>query len=532
MNTTASHISYAQTGYFSKMVADYIAADEKLKPFYDHPVSINGVKAAIAERKKYSTDRKLLTTVLTEQYKGITISSKQQSNLTQLNSDDTFTVTTAHQPNIFTGPLYFIYKILHAIKLSEQLKTELPEYNFIPVYYMGSEDADLDELNHIFINGEKHVWETKQTGAVGRMKVDKALMKMLDEITGELLVYPFGNEIIDKIKNCYKEGSTIEQSTFCLVNELFADYGLLILLPDNAVLKHAYAPVLKKELLEQFSQKEVAKTVAAFPSEYKVQAAGRDLNLFYLNDTSRERIEVANGEWSVVNDSKKFDEAGILNELKDHSERFSPNVILRPVFQEFILPNIAFIGGGGEIAYWLELKKVFEAVNVPYPILIVRNSFAFISKEVQALQDKLQFSAADLFKPEMELLNALVKRDSDAQLSLEKEKAEIDALYNKVNAIVNAVDVTLSSHTEALKTAALKRITELEKKLLRAEKKKFEAQQRQLHKIKSQLFPNHSLQERIDNFLPYYAKYGKDFIKMIYDNSLGLVQEFIVLTEN
>ncbi|MES2431610.1 MAG: bacillithiol biosynthesis cysteine-adding enzyme BshC [Bacteroidota bacterium] len=531
MDIYASHISYSQTGYFSKMVADYIAAEKKLQPFYNHPVSIDGIKAAIAERKKYQTDRKLLTNVLTEQYKGVTLSDKQQTNLTQINSDNTFTITTAHQPNIFTGPLYFIYKILHVIKLSDQLKNDLPEYNFIPVYYMGSEDADLDELNHIYINGEKHEWETDQTGAVGRMKVDKGLLKMFDDIAGELLGYPFGVEIVEKIKTCYKEGSTIEAATFCLVNELFADHGLLILLPDNAALKNAYAPVLKKELLEQFSQKEVQKTVEAFPSEYKVQAAGRELNLFYLHDGSRERIEVENGQWSIVNDDKKFDEAGIIEELKVHPERFSPNVILRPVFQEFILPNIAFIGGGGEIAYWLELKKVFEAVNVPYPILIVRNSFAFISKEIKTLQEKLQFSTTDLFKSETDLLNELVKRDSEAQLSLEKEKAEIDVLYGKMRSVANAVDASLVKHTEALKTAALKRITDLEKKLLKAEKKKFEAQQRQLHKIKSQLFPHHSLQERIESITPFYAKYGSDFIKMIYDNSKGLEQEFVVITE-
>lgn len=532
MNSTASHISYDSTGFFSKMVADYIAADKKLQPFYTHPVSIEGIKTAIEERKQYLTDRKLLTNVLLEQYKNITLTDKQQFNLTQLNSVNTFTITTAHQPNIFTGPLYFIYKILHAIKLAAQLKMELPEYDFVPVYYMGSEDADLAELNHIFINGEKHEWKTEQTGAVGRMKVDKALRKMIEEISGELSVYPFGNEIIQMLKDSYQDGATIEQATFNLVNKLFAEYGLLILLPDNSVLKNAFASVIKKELSEQFSAKAVAETVAAFPGEYKVQASGRDINLFYLLDDKRERIEFIDSTFNIQHSKSEFSETELIKELEQYPQRFSPNVILRPVFQELILPNIAFIGGGGEIAYWLELKKVFEAVGVPYPLLIVRNSFLFIPYELNALKEKLQFNTIDLFRSEVELLNELVKRDSSVQLSLEKEKIALADLYAAIKSAASKIDSTLAEHTEALKIAAVKRIDALEKKMLRAEKRKFETEQRQLHKIKSHLFPNNNLQERVESITLYYAKYGKNFIKMLEENSKGLEQEFCVLEEN
>lgn len=531
MNTTAQFISYGQTGYFSKMVTDYIAAEEKLQPFYTHPVSKEGVKAAIEHRKLFSTDRTLLVEVLKKQYENIELSTKQKAHIDQLSNNNTFTICTAHQPNIFTGHLYFIYKILHAVKLAEELKTQLPENNFVPVYYMGSEDADLDELGHIFIKGEKFEWKTQQTGAVGRMKVDKALIQLIEVISGQLLVYPYGNEIIEIIKYCYQEGVTIEQATFKLVNELFADYGLLILLPDNAVVKNAFIPVIKKELLEGFSHVAVKETVAQFPAIYKAQASGREINLFYLLDDKRERIEQSGDDFLIVNTPLKFTREEILEELNDHPERFSPNVILRPVLQEMILPDIAFIGGGGEIAYWLELKKVFETVLVPYPMLIVRNSFMFINKELQDITQKLQFSYTDLFKPEAELINQLVKRDSVVQLSLEKEKQQLTALYEKVKNIAGSIDVTLQTHTNALQTQALNKIAVLEKKMLSAEKKKFEARQRQIQKLTKQLFPNNNLQERVGNLLPFYANWGKDFIKMIYNNSKGIEQEFGIILE-
>ncbi len=539
MDSSAQTISYDSTGFFSKIVLDYISGNDLLKPFYQHPVSVEGITKAIEERKKYPTNRKVLVEVLQKQYAETVLTAKQTLHLQQLSNQNCFTITTAHQPNIFTGPLYFIYKILHAIKLAEDCKQALPQNDFVPVYYMGSEDADLDELGHIFINGEKHEWQTTQTGAVGRMIVDKALVKLVDNIAGQILVYPFGKSIIEIIKNCYKEGVTIQQATFTLVNELFKDYGLLIILPDNAELKRLFIPVVEKELTESFSYKEVQATVAALPKEYKVQASGRELNLFYLKDNNRERIIGDNSQFQIPNPAAgrqgsqlQFSKQEIISELNNFPERFSANVILRPVFQEMILPNIAFIGGGGEIAYWVQLKKVFQAAGVPYPMLVLRNSFLILDKKQQANLDKLKFTAADLFKTEQQLMNELVKRESTVQLSLKKEMETLQSFYTALQHTATAVDSSLQKHIAALQTQALKKIAALEKKMLRAEKKKFEAQQRQLQKIKTVLFPNNNLQERIENVMPFYAVWGDAFIKNLYQNSLGLQQQMVILKEN
>ncbi len=531
MINTAKPISYQSTGNFSKMVLDYIKGVEKLLPFYVHPVSEAGIKAAVEKRKLYPTDRKLLVDTLQKHYGEQNPTKRQQLNIQQLSNSHCFTVTTAHQPNIFTGHLYFMYKILHVIKLCEKLKTAMPENDFVPVFYMGSEDADLEELGHVYINGIKHDWKTKQTGAVGRMKVDRALVKMLLDIEGELTVQPYGQEIIELMKACYTEGATIEQATFKLINTLFGEYGLIVLLPDNADYKRAFIPVVEKELNEQFSHRIVETTVAGLPKEYKVQAGGRELNLFYLKDDIRERIGKVNGQWSIVNSKLTFNDQEIIKELKEYPERFSPNVILRPVFQEMILPNIAFIGGGGEIAYWLELKKVFEAVQVPFPLLVLRNSFLLVEKKYSEKAKALGFSIPDMFKTENELLNVLVKRDTDVQWNLEKEKQEMLRFYATLKDTAGAVDITLQPHTEALRSLALNKIRALEKKMWRAEKKKFEAQQRQLHKLKYQLFPLHNLQERIENVMPFYAKWGKGLIDAVYKDSLGLEQEFVILEE-
>lgn len=532
MKFKSHYISYHKTGAFSKLVEDYINGDEALKPFYKNDPDLAGIKKAIKERKKHKYNRSLLVDELKKQYAGIQAHTKVNENIDLLLEDNTFTVCTAHQPNIFTGHLYFVYKILHAIKLADKLNEKIKGHHFVPVYYMGSEDADLQELGEVHINGKKYEWKTQQKGAVGRMKVDKPFIELLNEIDGQLSVEKYGNEIMEVVKRSYTLGKTIEQATFELVNILFEDKGLIVFLPDNAALKNEFHDISYKELTEQFSNKIVAETIASFPEKYKVQAAGREINLFYLKDDLRERIERVKEYYVVANTDLNFTQEEILEELKQCPERFSANVILRPVFQEMILPNVAFIGGGGELAYWLELKKVFEAVNIPYPVLVLRNSFMIVHKKVLANIDKLQYKINDFFKPATDLIEELVKRETKLQLKLDDEKAGIKALYEKIQSAAIMVDVTLHKHVTAIEIQALKRIEILEKKMLRAEKKKFEAGQRQIMKVKESLFPSGTLQERVDNLLPFYASFGKDFIELLYENSKALGREFCIIEEH
>ena len=394
---------------------------------------------------------------------------------------------------------------------------------------MGSEDADLDELGEINIHEKKYRWQTNQTGTVGRMKVDKAFLKLMDEMQHQLGVEPYAEEIISIFKNHYKEGITIQQATLQVVNELFGSFGLVILIPDNADLKRVFNPVIEKELTTRFSNQQVEKTLTQLKDHYKIQAGGRELNLFYLINDKRERIELSGTGYKVPALKLEWSREEILEELEAHPERFSGNVILRGVFQETILPNIAFIGGGGELAYWLELKKVFEAVSVPYPVLILRNSFLLITEQQLHRIHKLGFDATDLFKTEQSLLDELVKHRSEHQLNLSKEIDQISNLYLDIKTLAGKIDPTLEPHVNSLKAKAVHRLVNLEKKMLRAERRKFESQQRQIHQLKMQLFPNNSLQERVENLAGFYAVYGKEFIHHILENSLGLEQRFAIV---
>jgi bacillithiol synthase len=512
-------VPYEATGFFSKIVLDYIAGADTLQPFYTYEATVKGIEDALAKRGAYNCNRQLLVTELTKQYQAVAVSEKVQQHIARLANDNTFTICTAHQPNIFTGHLYFIYKILHAIKLANHLKEVLPQYDFVPVYYMGSEDADLDELGEVTIGGIKYHWETKQHGAVGRMLVDDALLRLVQAIAGQLLVQPHGAAIVELIHKCYTKGATIQQATFLLVNELFGEYGLVVLLPDNAALKQTMVPVFADELLHGTSAAIVAATSAQLENNYKVQARPREINLFYLIDDKRERIELQGDRYHVLNTSTSFTKSAILEELEQHPERFSPNVILRGLYQETILPNVAFIGGGGELAYWLQLKALFEHYQVPFPVQVLRNSFMVVDEQVAKKIKNTQLSAIDLFKNETSLLNELVKQKTTLQLALTNEKDTLMEYYKHLKGTAGAIDVTLKKHVEAIASRALQQVSGLEKKMLRAEKRKYETDQRHIKAIKNTLFPGNSLQERVDNIMPYYATFGSGFIALLYTYS-------------
>lgn len=531
VQTKAEFISYQQTGCFSKIIIDYLSQNNLLQNFYQHPFSLQGIKEAIADRKKVSTKRKVLVEQLEQQYISIETSDAVKHNISALKEENTFTITTAHQPNIFTGHLYFIYKIIHTIKLADALNRDLPENKFVPVFYTGSEDADLEELGEVFINGEKYTWNTKQTGAVGRMLVDDELLKILKKIKGQLEVEPFGKEVLDLVQECYTKGRTIQDACFCFINKLFADSGLIVLLPDNAELKRQMLTVFEDDIFNNTSSEIVNKTTEHLSEYYKVQAYPREINLFYLKDNIRNRIVEQKGIYKIHETDIQFSKEELKNELVNHPERFSPNVILRALYQETILPNLVFVGGGGELAYWLELKDLFQHYAIPYPVLILRNSFSLINEKINSLIQKLSFTNTDIFKPEYDLVTDIVRKNSSHQLSLQKEKQQIETVYQGMKTSVKEIDATLVKHVEALQAKLLKTLDKLEVKLLRAEKKRFESQQKQVKKIKSNLFPDNSLQERVENFMPFYAKWGKEFIKLMYDNSLIFGQEFCIIKE-
>jgi len=555
MKFNATPISYRSTGLFSALINDYIETKGTAQSFVNYAASKEGYKKAIEQRASFPTNRKVLVEVLQNQYTQLakevndasvlnnnnnnalnnSLNTKEafklvNDNVNLLSKENTYTVTTAHQPNIFTGPLYFFYKILHTIQLAAELKKQFPQHNFVPVYYMGSEDADLQEVGSYNLAGEAYQWNTKQKGAIGRMKVDDELIKLLQNLEGYWLVQPAGKEALQVLKQAYQKGKTISEATLALVHAFFGKYGLVVLQPDDTKLKSLFIEVMEKELRTGFSQKAIQPTKEKLASTYHVQSDGRDLNLFYLKENTRARIDKQGASYIVVDTEMRFTEEEIVKELHAHPDRFSPNVILRGVYQETILPGIAFIGGGGELAYWMELKNVFTEVKVHYPILQLRNSFMFMNEKQTAHWNSLGFSLEDLFKPMLELELDYVKNQTKENLALTNHIASLNDLYASIQQDVIKIDTSLGDHAKNLSVQAQKKLALLEKKMIRAEKRKQQTSIDRIKAIKGSLFPKNSLQERVENFSEWVGAYGWDWVEAVLENSTTLNPSFTIIT--
>jgi bacillithiol biosynthesis cysteine-adding enzyme BshC len=530
MKFKATQIPYHATGLFSQLVRDYVDAKGTAMNFVAYTPNYEGVQKAIEARKGFSVNRPLLVEVLKAQYAQLPEISAVNQQVDLLLQDNTYTVTTAHQPNIFTGPLYFFYKIIHAIQLAAELKKKFPQNNYVPVYYMGSEDADIDEVGSFYLGGVKLQWETKQTGAIGRMKVDDALIALLKNMEGYWSVKHQGKEAMEALTSAYQKGATINEATLKLVHSYFGQYGLVVIQPDDTKLKSCFIPVMEKELTTQFSHQALQPTLVQLREQYHVQTEGRALNLFYLKDNTRARIELNEGVYTIVDTDIQFTQFEIIAELHAHPERFSPNVILRGLYQETILPGIVFIGGGGELAYWMELKEVFATAGVHYPVLQLRNSFLFIKEKLANQWADLGFDLPALFINTQQLELAFVKANTQHDLSLANAIEAMRNLYMQIQQQAIQVDATLGDHTMNLSVQSIKKLVELEKKIIKAEKKKQAIALERIHHIKAELFPANSLQERVDNFAEWVGEYGWSWVDAILQHSNTMEQGFTILT--
>ncbi len=522
-------IPYHQTGYFSQLILDYLDEKEPLKPFYNNSFSIDGFKKQIEEKQFSESSRKVLNDVLVEQYQSVDASSKTKENISLLLHHNTFTITTGHQLNLFTGPLYCLYKIVSVINISKELKKIYSDKNFVPVFWMASEDHDFEEVNHFNLFDVRHEISTTQNGAVGRMKIE-SIEKVFTQLEKTLNGRTGLEEIISKLKECYQEGRTFAEATRELINHLFGEYGLVVIDGDDSNLKAQFVPFVKSELLNQTNHKIINETsVKLVKLGYKKQVNPREINVFYLSDNLRERIVFEDDFYKVLNTEISCNESELLDELNNHPERYSPNAVMRPLYQETVLPNLAYIGGGGELAYWFQLKEMFEYNKVNFPILALRNSVLIVDGGTQRKMEKFNLKVEDLFVETNVLINSYVKSEATVNLELNKEKDELEYVFKEVVLKADKVDSSLKGMIEAELQKSLKALKNIEGRLIKAEKQKEEVSINQISAIKNKLFPSNSLQERKDNLIYAYMLLQKELIPSLIEHLDPFETEFTIL---
>lgn len=529
---TKHSLPLKNTSLFSGLFNDYINAEDHLTPFYEFHINKQAYHAFIEKNKFESVNRGVLTKALDRQAKLVENTHPATwANITLLENTNTYSVTTGHQLCLFTGPLYFIYKIISTINLAKTLSAQFPGKDFVPVYWMASEDHDFEEINHIHVFGKKVTWNSPQKGSVGEFSTEglKDVIAELKTILGES---DHANTMIRLFENAYVNHSNLADATRYLVNELFGAYGLIILDGNDKDLKHLFKQEFKKDIFENNAFTAVNMSIGQLKTNYSIQVNPREINAFYKEHQLRERIEKEGDNYKVVNKGITFSKKELEDLIETSPEKLSPNVVLRPLYQQQILPNIAYVGGPGEIAYWLEYKLLFESYGITFPILMPRNFVMLMDKGTQTKLQKLNLTTEDTFKEGEELVKQFIRTHND--VSLEDAKARLNDIYASILETVSAIDKTIAGTTEAEKQKSINGLSNIEQKINRSLKQKSETDINQIWGIKGKLFPNNVPQERHDNFSMYFTKYGNAFIPELMTQLTYTLSDFnyTVLSDN
>lgn len=508
---TVNKIAFNDIESIPQLVKDFL--NQKIEGFEDKTFSFDNFAQQIHQKQNSfgNSQREIISKAFTDQLSHLELSSKQKENIENLKSQNTFTITTGHQLNLFSGSAFFVYKILQTIKTCTNLKQKFPDFNFVPVYWMASEDHDFAEINHFKTENNYYEINEKSGGAVGRIKINDTFF--ISEFEKEFKDSIFGTELILMLKEAYKVGNTLTQAIQILVNRLFSEFGLLILDGDSKELKNQAKEIFKDELLHFSLNKQSKEKVDFLTKKYgKVQVNPREINLFYLSET-RDRIDFDGENYLIVDTDKKFTEEKILAELENYPEKFSPNALMRPVYQEKVLPNLAYIGGNAEIMYWLELKDFFSEINIPFPILIPRNSMLFIKEKTLGKIEKLDLKIEDFFQNFTKITNAKILENNFILKCLDEKENLLINNFSELKKLAETTEKSFGNMVKAEEVRQLKSFKRMKKRLLHAEKIKQKELLERLEMLFLNVHPAKTWQERIFNFSVFFADFGYSWLQ-------------------
>ena len=525
------HFSKKDINLFNSQHINLINNQNLYKSYINRDFRItNFIDQSCDKKTNYSEyHRSVLVSELEKKYFGINNKDKIISNIESLKLNNTYTVTTGHQLSLFTGPLFFLVKIINVIKLAERLNQENKEINIVPVFWMATEDHDFEEIQSINLYGKKITWDSQQKGPVGRFNLDG-----FSQIKEQILDF-FGNNIDAQIHDLMKvyDGEDLAEATFNLVHELFKDYGLVIIDGDNKNFKKMFVSTIERELKDQFSYKAVSKTNKDLEMDgFKIQAFAREINLFYIENGFRKRIEKTDKGFEIKG-LGVYSESEILRKVQLNPECFSPNVVLRPLYQETILPNLAYIGGASEISYWLQLKGIFDSTNITYPIIGIRTSIMWIDKLVSKKIDQIDLVLEDLFKEKDTIKRQFIEYHSSKELNFDEIDLIESQLVKKLEKSILSVDSTMERYKNSEIVKLNKQIEGIKSKLIKLSKENHTKSMKYIDQIYDKLFPNGQMQERYSNIFSFCPDGNiSKRIDMLYKVINPEEKDFLVIREN
>ena len=514
---------------------DYLYEFENVKDFYqtnfhNKDEYLTKFKNISDQQKDFKID---LPNILTGQYKGLNPSTKTQKNISLLSDKKTLTIVTGQQLGILGGPLYTFYKIITAIKLSNFLSDRYDDFHFVPVFWLEGDDHDIEEVRSIsLVNdaneikkisynlGIEGIAEDENNGSVGNQIFKDTINTFLEELTGNLRNTEFSQPLLERLKTFYSTGKSFKQSFKELMFWLFDKYGLILFDPQDIKIKNLLKPIFKKEITDfrQHAEKIVnisAKLEETFHAQVKVQA----VNLFYSNEDGRYLIEPVENDFRLKRKRKKFTYDELSETIEKEPENFSPNVLLRPICQDYILSTAFYVGGPSEIAYFAQVMPLYEFFNTEAPFIYPRSSVTIIEKNITLLLEKYVLNIQDVFRNPEELKQKVINSISETTLDdiFTETSNTIETAFDHLKEKLFDFDKTLSDASSKYKQKVSQYLNEFKLKSIEAQKRKHETTLRQIDKIINITYPHSTLQEREINFIYFLNKYGEGFLDQVFD---------------
>lgn len=509
---TKCSISISELYFFSPLVKDYLSENPNLKNLYSNPPNEEGLLKSIDSKASNYNKRGVLSKVVDDNYSNKTwINEKEGKNIALLKGE-ALCVTTAHQPNLFLGPLYTLTKAISAISLANHLNKVQTKRQIVPVFIIGGEDHDQEELLHVYLFGNQYKWETSQIGSVGKMIVDDSLISILHEFTSKFGETENAKLLRSIFHESYQKGATLSQAFGEVLRRLLGKYGLIVLDINIPEVKQEMKGIFHKEIESGFAINATRETIEFLSKNYSVQANPTEINLFeYVSD---ERVKI------------KEKRQELIEKLESSPESFSPSVILRPLMQQMIMPSIANIGGGAEVAYWLELKAIFDTEAVDFPVILLRDIYSVLDQKSWDKWKANGLTEKDFFLDKEELIKKIILEGNSRNLEIEKRKSEISDVFRSIGLEIGEIDKSLIGSVEAEQVKAHKAIEQLYHKAIKSIKRNEEVKLSAMEKIKNKVFEKDSLKEREENFASYYIQYGERWIEDMIENHHPLKGEW------
>ncbi|MBW3552317.1 MAG: bacillithiol biosynthesis cysteine-adding enzyme BshC [Gemmatimonadetes bacterium] len=505
------------------LIHDYLQAEPALSPFFPgHPSDPDAFRRK-AEEIRARFDMEALAAL-----PGAIrpLSHMAEETMTRVTAGEGFVVTTGQQPGLFGGPLYTVHKALSAIALARRLQ-ELLDAPVLPLFWVASDDHDWEEANHVHALDPGNTLrrlaldgDPQSTRSMGRRTLDGGAEDALAQISEILPASDFTPAILERLRGAYSAG-TVASAFSDVMAALFEGRLLGLVDAQDPVVRRLGLPVIRREL-ERADEHEAAlarQTARLEAAGYAAQVTvlpGAS-NVFYEDESGRERLVRDGDGWMLRSSGRRMDEAGIAALLADAPERFSGNVVLRPVVESAVFPTLAYVGGPGEVSYLAQTGCLFEAHGVGMPLVVPRLSVTVVEGKVRKVLDKFGLEVEAFRKPVQELVSDVVREEVPAGVeeAVGRLRGSLAEGYEAVFEAAREIDPTLKGPIFQARGEALKQLGEVEKKIRQHLKGQNETGLEQLEKAAVNLAPMGKPQERVLNVHQYLARYGEGLLDAI-----------------